>query len=257
MRPRAIAWLGKLNDKFGFSPETLFFAVDIFDRFLQCVRAQAKYVKCIAVTCFYLAAKSIEEDDVIPGTCELVRLTECGCSTAEVLRMELCILDKLGWTLRASQTSLEFIQLFNALVLTKCPSLADDTHGTSLQPLTAVLLHCLPHAPFLAHPPSALALAVLSLYLERTWIHWMPAIQTLQDLVQLSKEDLLDCRALIIRCLGAQRIHAIHTSTDDGGGPAPGPPPRRPLPRPSVPQPRNGKGTQESRPPHHARYRPA
>ena len=48
---------------------------------------------------------------VIPGTCELVRLTECGCSTAEVLRMELCILDKLRWTLRASQTSLEFIQL--------------------------------------------------------------------------------------------------------------------------------------------------
>jgi hypothetical protein len=173
------------------------------------------------VTCFYLAAKSVEEDDVIPGTCELVRLTECGCSTAEVLRMELCILDKLRWTLRASQTSLEFIQLFNALVLTKCPSLAVDTRGTSLQSLTAVLLHCLPHAPLLAHAPSTLALAVLSLYLERTWVHWVPAMQTLQDLAQLSKEDLLDCRDLIVRCLGSQRIHALHTSSTTGGGTIP------------------------------------
>jgi hypothetical protein len=184
LRPRAIAWLAKLSDKFGFSPETLFLAVDTYDRFLQRVRVQAKYVKCITVTCFYLAAKSVEEDDVIPGTCELVRLTECGCSTAEVLRMELCILDKLGWTLRASQTSLEFIQLFNGLVLAKCPSLAADTRGTSLQPLTAVLLHCLSHAPLLAHAPSSLALAVLSLYLERTWVHWVPAMLTLQDLAQ-------------------------------------------------------------------------
>ena len=28
------------------------------------LQVQAKYVKCITVTCFYLAAKSVEEDDV-------------------------------------------------------------------------------------------------------------------------------------------------------------------------------------------------
>merc|ERR1719419_1140795 len=81
-----------LNDHFNFYPETFFLATSIVDRFLSIVKARQKHLKIISVTCFYLAAKVMEEDEVIPGTLELVRASECGCSVAEILRMERCIL---------------------------------------------------------------------------------------------------------------------------------------------------------------------
>jgi hypothetical protein len=164
MRSSLIEWLATLNSKFGFSLETLFLTVDILDRFLHRVKAQTKYLKCIAVTCFYLASKLNEEDEIIPYTPELVRRSECGCSEAEVLRMERCILVKLDWDLRASHTSIEFIHLFYALVLTKCPTLQPSvSYGTSLRTLNQSLLLCLPHVQLLAYAPSTVALTVLSL----------------------------------------------------------------------------------------------
>lgn len=47
---------------------------------------------------------------VIPGILELVRESECGCSQAEILRMERCILSKLNWDLR-SITPLDFLHI--------------------------------------------------------------------------------------------------------------------------------------------------
>jgi hypothetical protein len=208
-RSDLVDWLIELNARFGFTTETLFLSVDIFDRFLQLVKAQSKYLRCIAVTCLYIGAKVNEEDDVIPATCELVRLSECGCSEAEILRMERCILAKFDWNPRASPTSVEFIHLFHALVLNKCPMLISSTTRLDIVrcALDEALLLCTHRVDLLEYPPSSVALAVLSLYLEFAWPHWMPAVQQLQSLIQLSEADLTECRQLCTRCLGSHLLN--------------------------------------------------
>jgi len=213
-RSDIVDWLIKLCDRFTFSSETLFLTVDIFDRFLQMVKAQSKYLRCIAVTCLYIAAKINEEDEVIPVTNDLVRRSGCGCSEAEILRMERCILAKFDWCPRSSPTAVEFIHLYQALVVSQCPQLIRSSAAQTkcLQTLTDALLICLHSGDALAYPPSTLALSVLSLYLELTWTHWLPATQILQALVQLDDEDLIACRRLTSQCLGTRLLHSIITN---------------------------------------------
>ncbi|KAK8781100.1 hypothetical protein V5799_017559, partial [Amblyomma americanum] len=62
-RNHTVKWLTVLNRYLKFNPETLFLSVTLMDEFLRLVRAQPKYLKCIAISCFYLASKIIEEDE--------------------------------------------------------------------------------------------------------------------------------------------------------------------------------------------------
>jgi len=223
-RSDLVDWLVTLNRRFDFSTETLFLSVDIFDRFLQLVKAQNKYLRCIAVTCLYIGAKINEEDNVIPATQELVQVSECGCSEAEILRMERCILNKFDWNPRASPTSIEFIHLFHALVLNKCPMLVSSTASFDVirRILNEALLLCLHRTDLLEYSPSTIALSVLSIYLEMTWLHWKPATQRLQVLVQLSDADLSECRQLTSRCLGSYLLNfAVTNKTTSSNIPPP------------------------------------
>ncbi|XP_042196380.1 cyclin-I isoform X3 [Callorhinchus milii] len=62
-RDEVIRWLVELNNKFYFYPETFSLAITILDRFLALVKARPKYLRCIAVSGFFLAAKTNEEDE--------------------------------------------------------------------------------------------------------------------------------------------------------------------------------------------------
>lgn len=204
-RRRIMSWLVELNTKFEFHVETLFLSAAIFDRFLASVKAQPKYLNCIGVSCLYLAAKTVEEDNSVPDTLTLVRSSECGCSVAEVLRMERCILDKLGWDLRLA-TSLEFLHIFHALLMSRCPRVLDGTGVSAAQHidrLTRRLQTCLLDPQLAGFTPSTLALAALSLDLELFvgWQLWLPATVTLQTLAQIGGRDLVWCRELVVRCM--------------------------------------------------------
>jgi len=208
-RNNAVRWLVQLTAKFHFMPETLALSVTILDRFLQSVKARPRHLNCIGVASFYLAAKTVEEDQVIPGTLELVQESHCGCSVAEVLRMERCILDKLGWDLRAA-TPLEFLQIFHALLMSNYPHLLDSfVHMTPSRQM-AVMISKLQVIAMdqrcLLYSPSSVALALLSLELEQFWPEWFAATITLQKLVQVEVSEVICCRELLSSILMSGRL---------------------------------------------------
>lgn len=208
-RNNAVRWLVQLTRKFHFMPETLAMSVSILDRFLQAVKVKPKHLNCIGVASFYLAAKTIEEDQVIPGTLELVQESQCGCSVAEVLRMERCILDKLGWDLRAS-TPLEFLQIFHALLMSNYPHLLDAfVHMTSSKQMSVLISKLQVIAMdqrSLLYSPSSVALGLLSLELEQFWPEWFAATITLQKLVQVEVNEVICCRELLTSILLSGRL---------------------------------------------------
>ncbi|XP_072231786.1 cyclin-I [Leuresthes tenuis] len=105
-----ILWLGEMSRLFQFCPETFALGVCVLNRLLSTVKAQPKYLKCIAFTSLVLAAKINEEDEVIGSVKDLVVQGGCNFSAAEILRMERIILDKLHWDLYTA-TPVDFIHI--------------------------------------------------------------------------------------------------------------------------------------------------
>ncbi|XP_078684485.1 cyclin-I-like [Branchiostoma floridae x Branchiostoma belcheri] len=207
-RDEAVRWLATLSTKVQAYPETFAMSVSILDRFLNAVKARPKYLRCISVSCFFLAAKINEEDEAIPSAGELVRVSECGCTANELLRMERIILDKLGWNLK-DVTALDFLHIFHALLTTYQPQLLDTytcmTPSRHLAHLTRKLQRCMACHQVLGFPGSVVSLALLSLELEMLIPDWLAATFMLQKMVKVQNESLIRCREVIARHLAAQR----------------------------------------------------
>lgn len=199
-RDEMIEWMLELNYKFHFSPETFVHSVCILDRFLMAVKARPKYLQCIAFSSFFLAAKLKEEDEAVPATVDLVRDSECDCTVAEVLRMERVILDKLKWDIN-SVTSLQFLQIFHAILVTQQPQLLAPLGQLSpsrhLSILTSRLSRCLTHHEVAIYSGSTLALSLLSLELEVLTPEWLALTIMLQRMLQTDNQELIRCRELI------------------------------------------------------------
>lgn len=206
-RRRVVKWFVTLTREFGFYPEALFASVAILDRFLNSVKVKTKYLKCVAVTCFYLGVKATEEDERVPSTRDLVQKTGCGCSISEVHRMERCILDKFDWDLRLS-TPLDFLHAFHGLAMRSFPDLLRGFPPLSpsqhLHQLTLVLARCLLHHQLAVFSPSVLAVALLSLDLEDFSPCWGVAILELQRLGKIDDEEVFLCKKAILRCLNRE-----------------------------------------------------
>ncbi|ELT89346.1 hypothetical protein CAPTEDRAFT_86653, partial [Capitella teleta] len=101
---------------YGYAPMTFALAVNLLDRLLGKVKAHPKYLSCISACCFLISAKSVETSTFIPSAVELVKLSQCGGSSADLMRMERLILDKLQWQVQHAATPLLFLQLFHTLL---------------------------------------------------------------------------------------------------------------------------------------------
>ncbi|XP_069827695.1 cyclin-I2 isoform X2 [Dendropsophus ebraccatus] len=131
---QTVLWMKELKLRFNFYPETFGLAVSILNRILASVKVQVKYLQCIAVTCLYLAAKTNEEDEIIPSVKKLAMQSGCLYSSAEILRMERIILDKLQWDLYTS-TPVDFLNTVDHVELIHCKELVDRCLGTETNPV--------------------------------------------------------------------------------------------------------------------------
>nr|KAF6499379.1 cyclin I [Molossus molossus] len=199
-RDEVIQWLAKLKYQFNLYPETFALASSLLDRFLATVKAHPKYLSCIAISCFFLAAKTVEEDERIPVLKVLARDSFCGCSSSEILRMERIILDKLNWDLHTA-TPLDFLHIFHAIAVSTRPqllfSLPKLSPSQHLAILTKQLLHCIACNQLLQFKGSMLALAMVSLEMEKLIPDWLPLTIELLQKAQMDSSQLIHCRELV------------------------------------------------------------
>lgn len=203
-RDEVIQWLTELNSIFYFYPETLSLAITILDRFLALIKARPKYLRCIAISCFFLAAKTNEEDEIIPSLKDMVKNSNCGCSSADILRMERIILDKLNWDLHTA-TPLDFLHIFHAMLMSSRPQLLNNqlkmnpTRHIAL--LTRQLQQCVACHQLLQFKGSTLALAIISLKLETSIPDWLALTIDLMKKAKIDSLQLIRCRELVARHL--------------------------------------------------------
>ncbi|KAK5851650.1 hypothetical protein PBY51_023189 [Eleginops maclovinus] len=203
-RDEAVRWLTDLHSRLQLYPETLVLAVSILDRFLAPIKARPKYLRCIAIACFFLAAKTCEEDERLPTLKELADSSSCGCSPSEILRMERIVLDKLSWDLHTA-TALDFLHIFHATVLS-CrsgflDSMLDLNPSQHLSLLTRRLYHCLADHTLLQLRGSMLALALITLELETCCPDWLALTIELLRKAQIDSSELIRSRELVARSL--------------------------------------------------------
>lgn len=77
---------------------------------------QPKYLKCVALSCLYIACKITEEDEVVPHISDLVTQSATNCSTDDIVRMERLILNKLDWNVNMA-TPLHFLQMVRTMAI--------------------------------------------------------------------------------------------------------------------------------------------
>uniref|UniRef100_A0A8C5QJ09 Cyclin I family member 2 n=1 Tax=Leptobrachium leishanense TaxID=445787 RepID=A0A8C5QJ09_9ANUR len=197
---QAVVWLEKLRSIFHFYPDTFFLAVTILNRMLASVKAQVKYLRCITVACLYLAAKTNEEREVIPLVKDLVEQSKCMCSSAEILRMERLILDKLQWDLYMA-TPMDFLNTFHAMVMSNSPSLFHDhlqiNPSRHVALLTRQVQHCTACHQLLQFRGSTLALVIMTLELELMTADWFPVSSDLLTKAKIEHADFICCKETV------------------------------------------------------------
>ncbi|XP_053573157.1 cyclin-I2 isoform X2 [Bombina bombina] len=219
---QAVLWIEELRLQFQFYPETFSLAVNILNRILASVKAQKKYLRCIAVTCLFLAAKTNEEDEIIPSVKKLAVQSGCMCSSAEILRMERIILDKLQWDLYTA-TPVDFLNIFHAMVMSTWRHIFNGPF--QMKPschvafLTKQLQHCMACHQLLQFKGSTLALVIITLELERVNADWFPVITDLLKKAKVDSAEFIHCKELVDQQLLMQTpsnpVYIFHSASKD------------------------------------------
>lgn len=196
-RDEVTKWMLFLNRKFSFTPETYGLSVYLLDRFLCLVKVRPKYLHCVAICCLYIAAKTLEEDEVIPTTVDLVKTSGCSCSVAEILRMEVAILNKLSWNCKFV-TAVDFLHIIHGMLMSYFPQLltglSDMTPSRHLGLLMRRLFCCYSNHRLTSFRPVTLAMTLVSLELEQISTNWLSMVIMVQQMAKIDNEQFVHCR---------------------------------------------------------------
>ncbi|KAL0994750.1 hypothetical protein UPYG_G00126660 [Umbra pygmaea] len=197
-----VLWLGEMCRLFNFCQETFALGVCVLNRLLATVKAQPKYLKCIAFTSLILSAKINEEDEVIGSVKDLVAQSGCNFSTADILRMERVMLDKLHWDLYTA-SPIDFVYIFHALLISGHPHLATAGGQAQKRPCLQVALwtrqvqHCMACHQLSQFKGSTLALAIITLELETLTPDWFSIFTDLLKKAQIPSTEFIHCKEVV------------------------------------------------------------
>ncbi|KAL7853508.1 hypothetical protein AOLI_G00203520 [Acnodon oligacanthus] len=217
-----VIWLREMSEMFKFCSETFALGVCVLNRLLATVKAQSKYLKCMAITSLILAAKINEEDEVIASVKDLLAQSGCNFSTAEILRMERIILDKLHWDLYTA-TPVDFVYIFHGLLVSARPHLvlaaAQKSPCLQASLWTRQVQHCMACHQLWQFKGSTLALAIITLELERLMPDWFSFFSDLLRKAQIVSTEFICCRETVDEYLSSlelslptNAVYILHTT---------------------------------------------
>ncbi|XDV39382.1 hypothetical protein PO909_008633 [Leuciscus waleckii] len=211
-----IVWLRDMSGTFQFSSETYALGVCVLNSLLAAVKTQLKYLKCMAITSLILAAKVNEEDEVIASVKDLLEQSRCKFSTAEILRMERVILNKLHWDLYIA-TPMDFIHIYHGLLMSRVPGLVRA--GSQNRPVLQASLwtrqaqHCMACHQLWQFKGSILALAIITLELETLTPDWFSVFTDLLRKAQISSTEFICCKETVDEYLTGLRLFSSPSNT--------------------------------------------
>ncbi|ORY06839.1 hypothetical protein K493DRAFT_202793 [Basidiobolus meristosporus CBS 931.73] len=97
MRSILVDWLVEVHDKFHLLPETLFFAINIIDRFLSQRVVSLVKLQLVGITSMLIAAKV--EEIMCPSIENFIYMADGGYTEEEVKKAERYILQVLEWNM--------------------------------------------------------------------------------------------------------------------------------------------------------------
>ncbi|XP_065845663.1 cyclin-I-like isoform X2 [Oscarella lobularis] len=190
-RDATVTWL---SGRFDSTPQSLMLAISLLDRFLGIVSVKAKYLKCLAATCYYIAAKTTQESKEALSSKKIARLCDYQFSAPDIVRMERIVLNKLNFDVNAI-TPLHFIQVFHMACL-KADFLKGTgrTHEEHLRAVVRRLQFCAQDYRFLTYRASTLALALFMTECKQLpEFDWLTVSLNLQTASQIPGRELSIC----------------------------------------------------------------
>eukprot|EP00118_Oscarella_pearsei_P000711 m.5615 g.5615 ORF g.5615 m.5615 type:complete len:322 (+) comp13647_c0_seq2:1375-2340(+) len=191
LRDVTVSWL---TDRFRRTPQSLVLAVNFFDRFLAIVQVKTKYLKCVASTCFFIAAKTTVESKDMLSSKRITRMSGGCFSPRDLIRMEKIVLNKLNFQVNAV-TPFHFIQVYYLLARSSgfLQSAGISTEEYR-QGAVRRLQKCIQNYRFLTFRTSTLALALLMAeFKQLPGIDWLDVSIRLQMAADIPGQELAIC----------------------------------------------------------------
>ncbi|KAI3850395.1 hypothetical protein MKW92_029895 [Papaver armeniacum] len=117
MRMILVDWLVEVHHVFKLSPETLYLAIQIIDRYLSAHLVQRKELQLLGISSMLIASKY--EEIWAPTVSDLVSISERTYSKEHILGMEKSILAKLGWSLTGPTPYVFLVRFIKAAMADK------------------------------------------------------------------------------------------------------------------------------------------
>ncbi|KAL3616073.1 hypothetical protein CASFOL_040367 [Castilleja foliolosa] len=173
MRGILIDWLVEVSEEYRLVPDTLYLTVNLIDRFLSENYMTKQKLQLLGVTCMLIASKY--EEICAPHVEEFCFITDNAYTKEDVVKMESCVLNFLGFQLSVPTTK-KFLRRFiqAAQVSYKVPSVDLEFLANYLAELTLIDYN------FLKFLPSIIAASAVFLAkwtLDQSEHPWNPTLE--------------------------------------------------------------------------------